>query len=136
MSGKPLPDPLASTLKLFGIDSEAVSPDSSSANTGQTFALRLKKAIAGYGSNLEPSEDIVFMGLDSATPGRMAITFYRELKGSDFLKRVEAWHLKCAWPQNLGKEARFVGAPAPSDKASVRAARGSGSSRSADWAAA
>ncbi|MBP8169396.1 MAG: type I-C CRISPR-associated protein Cas8c/Csd1 [Azonexus sp.] len=115
VSGKPLPDPLASTLKLFGIDSEAVSPDSSSANTGQTFALRLKKAIAGYGSNLEPSEDIVFMGLDSATPGRMAITFYRELKGSDFLKRVEAWHLKCAWPQNLGKEARFVGAPAPSD---------------------
>jgi CRISPR-associated protein Csd1 len=115
VSGKPLLDPLASTLELFGVDSSVLMPDSSVANADQTFALRLKKAIAGYGSKLEPSEDIVFMGLDSATPGRMAITFYRELKGSDFLIRVEAWHLKCAWPQNFGKEAKFVGAPAPSD---------------------
>jgi CRISPR-associated protein Csd1 len=55
------------------------------------------------------------MGLDSATPGRMAITFYRELKGSEFLDRIEAWHEKYAWPQNFGKASKFVGAPAPRD---------------------
>ena len=55
------------------------------------------------------------MGLDSATPGRMAITFYRELKGSDFLNRVQSWHEQYAWLQNFGKDSKFVGAPAPRD---------------------
>jgi CRISPR-associated protein Csd1 len=59
------------------------------------------------------------MALDSATPGRMAITFYRELKGSEFLDRIETWHEQYAWPQNLGKDARFVGAPAPGTIAEV-----------------
>ena len=45
----------------------------------------------------------------------MAITFYRELKGSEFLERVEAWHSLFAWPQNFSKDSRFVGAPAPRD---------------------
>lgn len=57
------------------------------------------------------------MGLDSATPGRMAVTFYRELTGSEFLDRIEAWHSKCAWSQNFGKDRKFVGAPAPRDVA-------------------
>lgn len=41
------------------------------------------------------------MGLDSATPGRMAITYYRELLGSKFLERLESWHLAMAWPQRF-----------------------------------
>ena len=115
VSGTLFPDPLANTLELFGIDASNLAPDVSGSNTAQTFALRLKSAIAGYRSRLEPTDDIVVMGLDSATPGRMGITFYRELKGSEFLERIEAWHSKCAWAQNFGKEARFIGAPAPSD---------------------
>ena len=55
------------------------------------------------------------MGIDSATPGRMGITFYRELKGSEFLARIEDWHSKCAWPQYFGKDKKFIGAPAPRD---------------------
>lgn len=68
-----------------------------------------------YGKELGPAEEIVVMGLDSATPGRMAITFYRELKGSEFLNRIEMWHMMCAWPQNFGKDKKFVGTPAPRD---------------------
>ena len=45
----------------------------------------------------------------------MAITFYRELLGSEFLDRIQAWHEKHAWLQNFGKQSRFVGAPAPRD---------------------
>lgn len=115
ISGKPLPDPLANTLDFFGIDASSLAPESPGLNAAQAFALRLKNTIAGYRSRLEPTDDIVVMGLDSATPGRMGITFYRELKGSEFLERIEAWHSKCAWAQNFGKEARFTGAPAPSD---------------------
>jgi CRISPR-associated protein Csd1 len=55
------------------------------------------------------------MALDSATPGRMAITYYRELQASEFLGRIQSWHEHTAWPQNMGKDRRFIGAPAPGD---------------------
>jgi CRISPR-associated protein Csd1 len=113
--GKPVPDPFLSTLDLLGIPAAAIAATGINAGTAQAFALQLKNAISGYGAKLEPTDDIVVMGLDSATPGRMAITFYRELKGSEFIARIESWHTKCAWAQNFGKDKKFVGAPAPRD---------------------
>ena len=86
-------------------------------DAGQHFALRLKQAIAGFRASLGDSDDIVVMGLDSATPGRMAITYYRELTGSGFLDRVGDWHAKCSWFQNYSKDVQFVGAPAPNEVA-------------------
>ncbi len=115
VGGKPVPNPFFSTLDLLGIELPSQAGASEIGNVAQAFALRLKNAIQGYGKQLEPTEDIVVMGLDSATPGRMAITFYRELKGSEFFDRIETWHIKCAWPQNFGKDRKFVGAPAPRD---------------------
>jgi CRISPR-associated protein Csd1 len=79
------------------------------------FAKQINKLIRGYAENLSEREDIVVMALDSATPGRMAITFYRELQASDFLERIQGWHEYTAWPQNMGKDRRFIGAPAPRD---------------------
>lgn len=120
VAGKPVPDPFKNSLSFF-LDSAEISPEAANieqpdvGDVGQAFAIRLRKAMSGYSSKLAPSEDVVVLGLDSATPGRMAITFYRELKGSDFLNRVQSWHEQNAWHQNFGKESRFVGAPAPRD---------------------
>jgi CRISPR-associated protein Csd1 len=89
--------------------------------------MKLRNKIAGYKADLGDTSGVVVMGLDSATAGRMAITFYRELTGSDFLKRIEQWHETCAWVHNYrfiesndNKKKkrtylRFVGAPAPKD---------------------
>jgi CRISPR-associated protein Csd1 len=115
VTGKPIPNWFASTLELCGIAAPNFESGLDSQGVGQSFAIRLRKSIAGYGANLGPTDSIVVMGLDSATTGRMAITYYRELNGSEFLTRIEAWHVKCAWPQNFGKNVRFVGAPAPRD---------------------
>lgn len=115
VTGQAVPDPFASTLDLFDVEPSEARADPGISDTAQSFALRLKRAIAGYGAKLDPSTDIVVMGIDSATPGRMGITFYRELKGSEFLARIEDWHTKCAWPQYFGKERKFIGAPAPRD---------------------
>lgn len=119
ISGASLPSALKNSFDLLDIDNSSIEEGSVLISTDQNFALRLRKAIAGYGSTLDPKEDVVVLGLDSATPGRMAITFYRELKGSEFLSRVENWHTRYAWHQNYGKETHFVGAPAPSDIAEV-----------------
>lgn len=114
-SAKPVPDPFRDTFEAFTGGSSAWEADSAPADAGQAFALQLRKAIAGYASRLDPRDEVVVLGLDSATPGRMAIVFYREIKSSEFLARLEAWHLDFAWMQNYGKERKFVGAPAPRD---------------------
>lgn len=82
---------------------------------GQEYALRLRKKIAGYKVDLEDRDNIVVMGLDSSTPGRMAITYYRELLGSEFLTRIEDWHSSYSWIQYRPKDIPFVGAPSPKE---------------------
>ena len=84
-------------------------------DAGQLFAKQFNSLIRGYEGKLGKREDIVVMALDSATPGRMAITYYRELQASEFLGRIQSWHEHTAWPQKMGKDHRFVGAPAPED---------------------
>ena len=125
VAGKAIPDPFKDSLSmLLGIESatpsEAGEAQPLVGDVGQSVALRLRNAIAGYRAKLDPNDDIVVMGVDSATTGRMAIIYYRELKGSEFLERIEAWHTACAWPQDFGRDEdgkprRFVGAPAPHD---------------------
>ena len=115
VSGKPVPDPMKSTYDILGLELKQTPDADDTENTGQAFALRLKKAIAGFGAKLDPAEGVVVMGLDSATPGRLAIIYYREIRGSEFLAHIQDWHLKCAWPQNFGKDTKFIGAPSPRD---------------------
>lgn len=114
IGGAQIPDPLADTFSLFGFEPEAANVDYQG-DAGQVYALALKLRIAGYRAALPASVNVVVMGLDAATPGRMAITFYREFSGTEFLDRVESWHVNYSWHQNFGKQRRFVGAPAPRD---------------------
>lgn len=118
VSGKRTPDPLANTFDFLEMETdepEAVQEQAPPGDAGQAFGLRLAKRLAGYRAELGSTNEIVVMALDSATPGRMAITYYRELGGSEFLDRIEAWHTSYAWHQNYGKEMKFIGAPAPRD---------------------
>jgi CRISPR-associated protein Csd1 len=114
VSGKQIPDPFANSFELFGIES-AEDREKFHDDIGQAFGRRLSKLIAGYRTELGSTEGIVVMGMDSATPGRMAIMFYRELTGSEFLNHVQSWHESCAWHQNYAKDKKFVGAPSPKD---------------------
>ncbi|GEM_PF-26949 len=124
-SGAIVPKPTDDSFSLFD---DLPSYESINADTAQALALRLKKRIAGYGKELGNTSQVVVMGLDSATPGRMSITFYRELTGSEFLERVDSWHSTCQWIHNYRsieiedergrkkkKYIQFIGAPAPSD---------------------
>ena len=117
ISGAPVPDPIKDTFALL-FDSQEASSTTKSGYTAQEIGQALKKMIGGYSAKLGSTADVVVMGLDSATPGRMAINFYRELAGSVFLERVLAWHDQnegCVWRQCFGKDKVFVGAPSPRD---------------------
>jgi len=122
-SGAPVPQPTDGSLSLWG---EVPTEEPRFADTAQEAALQLKKRIAGYGKALKKTDRIVVLALDSATPGRMAITYYRDLEGSSFLEKIDRWHTTCAWLHHYGeiydpqtgktrKNIRFFGAPAPDD---------------------
>ncbi|ASM78151.1 hypothetical protein VITFI_CDS2373 [Vitreoscilla filiformis] len=116
-NGVNIPDPFLSSFDL-GTGDEATdltAPTHLDHSAGQAFAQRLSLALRGYKAQLSDNTDIVVMGLDSATPGRMAITYYRELPGSEFLERIEHWHIQFSWKQNFGKDRHFDGAPALHD---------------------
>jgi CRISPR-associated protein Csd1 len=131
VSGLDVPDPLADSDDLLGdatVETEAKEIERSRAGfTAQDFGVRLSQYLSGYSVKLGKTEEIIVMGVDSATPGRMAVTYYRELTGSDFLQRIKSWHHGCAWQQRflkdfLNKEGKkqkrvveFFGAPAPND---------------------
>jgi len=127
-SGVMVPQPTEDIFSMLGMEElKAESPET--AYTAQELAVKLKMKIAGYGKELGSTSKVVVMGLDSATKGRMAIIYYRELDSSDFLERINEWHQSCAWlheyrsvtvqkSENTRFERRyvpFVGAPAPND---------------------
>ncbi len=121
VTGQKIPDALVSTQELLGEEdflTSGLNLDNSAlptANTGQVVAIALKKKLSGYRADLGDTSDILVLSLDSATPGRMAISYYRELTSSEYLQRIEIWHQDTAWPQNFGKDRHFIGAPSPLD---------------------
>jgi CRISPR-associated protein Csd1 len=119
VGGKQIPDPLKNTAELLGLPGDVPKGSASnleySGDAGQYLAVQLRKLSKGYQGELTEADHIVVIGLDAATPGRMAMTYYRELNGSEFLDRVVAWHESHAWPQAYSRELRFVGSPAPQE---------------------
>ena len=124
-SGAPVPQPTEDTLTLLFGEGEEEEPD----DTAQDLAIQLKKRIAGYGKAMRKNDSVAVMAVDSATPGRLAITYYRALAAWDLLQRIDQWHKTCAWlhryrsvetqDKESGKTIRkvvpFTGAPAPND---------------------
>lgn len=121
---QPTDDPVAA---LYG---ELPPEESKTADTAQDVAIRLKKKIAGYRQEIGERGDVIVMAIDTATEStaRLSIVYYRALKGSEFLERIENWHETCAWRHTYrfveevdekGKARKryipFIGAPAPAD---------------------
>lgn len=88
------------------------------AETGFDYAEALRKSFAGfgYGKALEQHAKTAVLALDAATPGRLSITFYRELDRTEYLEKIADWHSGCKWNQMFwdiknGKFAPYIGAP-------------------------
>jgi CRISPR-associated protein Csd1 len=124
ISGIPIPQPTDDPPSLLW--GNAPTEEDTNAYTAQELGIKLRNKIAGYGKELGKTDKVVVMALDSATTGRMAITYYRDLAGSDFLQKIDEWHATCQWLHRYGealdkesgktrKNIPFVGAPAPAD---------------------
>jgi CRISPR-associated protein Csd1 len=128
-SGAKVPQPTQDPVD--ALDEDVPTEESKIADTAQDVAIRLKKKIAGYRQEIGDRDDVVVIALDTATEStaRLSIVYYRALKGSEFLERIENWHETCAWRHTYhyvevvedekGKKKErcipFYGAPAPAD---------------------
>ncbi|MFD3448247.1 type I-C CRISPR-associated protein Cas8c/Csd1 [Microbacteriaceae bacterium 4G12] len=111
-----MPNPYDDTDSLYG----GLELESSGDVTHQEFANQVTKAIAGFRHDMDYKSDVIIMILDAATPGRMSIVYYRDMKEDIFLGRLEAWHQSCHWLHRYKKDSdkqtiTFVGSPATKD---------------------
>ena len=66
-------------------------------NTMPEYKDKVRDIIKGYRKNLDAHDDVVIMALDAATTGRLSISYYNELRSSDFIDRIQLWHETCCW---------------------------------------
>ena len=68
-------------------------------DTAEEYSKFLSARIAGYQKRkaYEPSNQVVLMGLEAATPGRISINYYDEINGREYLDRLERWYESCLW---------------------------------------
>lgn len=125
--GDDVPDPMKNTGDMFGFFDEE---EEQIADTEETFAKKLNKAIAGYRQNFKNEQNridkgllkVVVMAVDTADgsgQGRLSITYYNETDPDTFLDNVFKWHNECSWMHlrftEDKKPIHFMGAPSPKD---------------------
>ncbi len=116
ISGKEIPSPMKDTFEeidwdnldtsVVGEEIEATMPSENengaidwSVNIGQQAAAIIKKKLHGYKKELKEHEQISLLMLDSATPGRMALTYYQEFLPADYFANLDAWIDDFSWYQ-------------------------------------
>ncbi|WP_322907664.1 type I-C CRISPR-associated protein Cas8c/Csd1 [Paenibacillus sp. SGZ-1009] len=88
--------------------------------THSAFAQQIRKAINGFRYDAQYESDIIVMILDAATPGRLSIVYYQDLKRNQFLDQLLDWHETCFWQHAYRKDDHkqrliFSGAPSTRD---------------------
>ncbi len=83
-------------------DSEVILPE-----TNYVSAAEFNAALDGYTSKLSETSRMVVLALDSATPGRLAMTYYKELNSSRYLENIRIWHDSCCWRHEYFKDKKY-----------------------------
>jgi len=90
-------------------------------DTGRGEAVEVSKLLAGYrGKILNPDSKVNILVLDSATTGRMAVLYYRNVNKELYLDKLVDWHSSCMWlhryrKNDKGEYVQYYGAPATKD---------------------
>jgi CRISPR-associated protein Csd1 len=99
ISGKQVPQPLADP-QSFDDD----EPVPQSEDLGRHIAKKINLKRRGYAQKLEGTDQLSLISLDSATPGRMSIAYYREFLSQDYFQQLDLWYAQFAWYQRVTKD--------------------------------
>lgn len=113
-----IPNPLTDTSGMLDIDPDE-EPETTQ-YTAEEIGRKLRAKISGYREEVANVSQVFIMGLDSATPGRLSITFFNEMDSVEYWDNIEHWHTECVWWQWDDKhKLRYAGAPSPRTIAEV-----------------
>ena len=103
VSGKEVPKPTELDFNDLASFLEKTDNVDHTQDLGLAYANQLKRYFNGIKSKnqLDDNEQIALLGLDSATPGRMGILYYRETIAKEFLARLEQWQRDLGWQQRV-----------------------------------
>ncbi len=71
--------------------------DSEKRISPSNYKKEIQSLLYGYKKNMSDLDNVIITSFDAATTGRLSISYYNELKESDFLERLEYWDLTCCW---------------------------------------
>lgn len=99
--------------------SNFIEPPKVKSTGGTKLALARKhnQLLSGYDKEIqinEGSDNVYILTLDAATPGRLAVLYYRNLDLNEYFERLREWHKGCSWyhRQRVNNEwTEFYGAP-------------------------
>lgn len=84
----------------------------------ETLARQYHALIAGFSRQIQLEENneekIYILTLDAATPGRIAILYFREFDIKQYFEQLAQWHMQTSWRQMRKKDGKwleFYGAP-------------------------
>lgn len=105
---------------LYSISPAPIAAKEKKSFTNKEFAVEVAKALDGYRNRLSSSSEVNILILDSATTGRMAVLYYRNLNKELYLDKLTKWHSTCVWlhryrKDDNGEYVQFYGAPATKD---------------------
>ncbi|MFA6948758.1 MAG: type I-C CRISPR-associated protein Cas8c/Csd1, partial [Eubacteriales bacterium] len=91
-----LPAYYEDTVNLAVSDDDDEIPDvnahanlSDAVDTAYITSQQFNRAVEGYKEKLDIGSRVYIMSLDSATPGRLAMTYFKELSGSRYLENIK-----------------------------------------------
>jgi CRISPR-associated protein Csd1 len=103
-----LPEFYEGTLEILGskTEEEELSSESNDAlfeekaentDTNYITAQDFYAAMDGYSKRIDNTSQMVILALDSTSPGRLAITYFRDLSSSVYLRNLQYWQKNCCW---------------------------------------
>lgn len=87
-------------------------------------AEKFYSALRGYGKKVDNTSEMILLGFDAATPGRLSMVEEMTLDSARYLENIKKWHESCSWIHEKWKEKdkkriRFLGMVGVKDIADI-----------------
>lgn len=93
-----------------------IKPKIQPSGTRENLARKYNQLLSGVNKNFQVDENqnVYVMTIDAATPGRLAVLYYRNLHINEYFERLKDWHKGCSWRHQRkvdGEWKEFYGSP-------------------------
>lgn len=72
--------------------------------TDEEYAKQVRQAVWGKAELPKQGENVIVMGVEAATVGRLSIVFYQKYEAADFLENITRWKQDTSWFKRRNKD--------------------------------